>query len=92
MFNQIQQARQCRQMKKVSRYKARLEQYEEAYDFFKADYLRQQDVAIAECYLRLVKVAEKEGWQVPTLLEVKEWVEKPLTLKSCKIERRRFQQ
>ncbi len=39
----------------------------EAWSAFQTDYLRPEKPTIAECYNRVVKVAEREGWSVPSL-------------------------
>ncbi len=38
----------------------------EAWSMFQADYLRAEKPTVAECYNRVVKVAEREGWNVPS--------------------------
>lgn len=39
----------------------------EAWDYFKADFLRLEQPAAAACYERLTRIAAERGWQVPSL-------------------------
>ncbi|NAW59289.1 MULTISPECIES: transposase domain-containing protein [unclassified Vibrio] len=39
----------------------------EAWSMFKADFLRPEKPTVSECYHRMVKAAEKNGWDVPCL-------------------------
>jgi hypothetical protein len=39
----------------------------EAWDYFKADYLRQSKPAASACYERLMRIAIKKGWEIPSL-------------------------
>ncbi|HJW81990.1 MAG TPA: transposase domain-containing protein [Acidiferrobacterales bacterium] len=39
----------------------------EAWDYYKADFLRLEQPAAAACYERLARIAAERGWQVPSL-------------------------
>ncbi|BCK20554.1 hypothetical protein DDN06_07825 [Vibrio cholerae] len=43
----------------------------EAWSMFQADYLRPEKPTVSECYNRMVKAAEREGWEVPSLHTVR---------------------
>lgn len=40
---------------------------EAAWEFFKADYLRLEKPSLTACYDRLKRVAEREGWTIPSI-------------------------
>jgi len=40
---------------------------EAAWEFFKADYLHPEKPSLTACYDRLKRVAEREGWSIPSL-------------------------
>lgn len=48
----------------------------EAWEFFKADYLRLEQPSVAACYDRLQRTAENKGWQIPACRTVERWVTK----------------
>ncbi|HDR0995723.1 hypothetical protein NM952_10225 [Pasteurella multocida subsp. multocida] len=50
------------------------------YCYFMHDYLRKSQPTVEECYQRLVAKCKKEGWQVPTLVEMKAWLEHTLSI------------
>lgn len=55
----------------------------EAWDFFKADYLRNEQPSIASCYERLKRAAAAHGWQIPAVRTFNRWsIERiPLTIR-----------
>lgn len=50
----------------------------EAWDWFKADYLRLEAPAASACYRRLLPVAKKHGWNVPSLATLLRRVEREI--------------
>jgi len=60
----------------------------EAWDFFKADYLRLEKPTASACYYRLKRAANEHGWQIPTLrtLERRIKTETPATIRVLKRE------
>lgn len=45
----------------------------EAWEFFKADYLRGDQPEIAACYSRLTRVAAENDWHIPSLRTIERW-------------------
>ena len=60
----------------------------EAWDMFKADFLRLEKPTASACYYRLKRAANEHGWQIPTLrtLERRIKAEIPLTIRVLKRE------
>jgi len=50
----------------------------EAWEFFRADYLRLEQPGAAACYQRLMRVAKKHGWQIPSLRTVERRIAKEI--------------
>lgn len=50
----------------------------EAWDWFKADYLRLEAPASAACYERLMRIAPKSGWKVPHLRTIERKIKREL--------------
>ena len=48
----------------------------EAWEFFKADYLRLEKPTAADCYRRMVMAASKHGWTVPGQRTIHSWINK----------------
>ncbi|NBI12165.1 hypothetical protein GVX81_00690 [[Haemophilus] felis] len=57
----------------------------EAYTFFMTTYLDPKMYTVEECYQRLVEKAKKEGWEIPTLDEMKEWLARTIEVTSDRI-------
>lgn len=49
---------------------------DDAWEFFKADYLRKEQPAAAACYERLKRAAEAHGWIIPSLKTLKRRIKK----------------
>jgi len=43
---------------------------EEAWDYFKAEYLRLEKPTVTACYYRMARIAPDHGWQIPSLKTV----------------------
>ncbi|OED43586.1 hypothetical protein ACH42_09750 [Endozoicomonas sp. (ex Bugula neritina AB1)] len=50
----------------------------EAWDFFKADYLRLERPTIADCYRRLNETAKKYDWLIPSQKTITSWTKKKI--------------
>jgi len=50
----------------------------DAWEFFKADYLRLEQPGAAACYQRLLRAAEEHGWKVPCLRSVERRIEREI--------------
>ncbi|MDF1691739.1 MAG: transposase domain-containing protein [Zhongshania sp.] len=59
----------------------------EAWDFFKADYLRNEQPSIASCYERLKRAARANGWAIPAIRTFNRWCTERIPL-SVRILRR----
>ncbi|UMM63790.1 transposase domain-containing protein [Aristophania vespae] len=56
---------------------------EEAWDFVKTDWLRAEKPSISACYRRLCKVAEAQGWTIPSEKTISRWLsELPIEVKT----------
>ena len=51
----------------------------EAWDYFKADYLRNEKPASTACYDRLIRAAAEHGWTVPALRTLERRIERELS-------------
>jgi len=58
------------------------EMSEDAWEVFKADYLRAEAPTAAECYNRLRPVAEAKGWALPSLKTVQRKIERDIDPKT----------
>lgn len=61
---------------------------DDAWEFFRADYLRLEQPAYSACYERLKRAAAEQGWSVPSLKTLQRRMEKdvPLTVRVLKRE------
>tara|TARA_R110001592_G_scaffold363400_1_gene688173 strand:- start:36196 stop:38340 length:2145 start_codon:yes stop_codon:yes gene_type:complete len=59
----------------------------EAWDFFKADYLRNEQPSIASCYERLKRAAAANNWKIPAIRTFNRWCTERIPL-SVRILRR----
>lgn len=50
----------------------------EAWSMFKADYLRPEKPTVSECYSRMLKAAEREGWNVPCIHTIRNRVKEDI--------------
>ena len=50
----------------------------EAWEYYKADYLRLEAPAATACYERLLRVAKEEGWRVPALITLKRRIKREI--------------
>lgn len=57
----------------------------DVYCYFMNNYLRPEQMSLDECYQRLVNKGKKEGWQVPTLEEMKAWLDHSLEITNGQI-------
>lgn len=53
---------------------------DEAWEFFKADYLRKEKPTIAACYHRLERVAAEHGWTIPAKRTINRWIDKRIPI------------
>jgi len=51
----------------------------EAWDYYKADFLRLEPPAAAACYERLTRIAAERGWQVPSLMTLDRRLQRELS-------------
>ena len=51
---------------------------DDAWEFFTADYLRLEQPGAAACYQRLIRAAEKHGWQIPSLRTIERRIEREI--------------
>ena len=60
----------------------------EAWEFFKADFLRLEADSVAACYKRLARTAVKEGWDIPAKRTIERWASDkiPATIRILKRE------
>ena len=50
----------------------------EAWEFFKADYLRQERPTVADCYRRMTMAASEHEWVIPSRKTIENWVKKKI--------------
>ncbi len=53
----------------------------EAWEFFKADYLRLERPSMASCYERLKRAAATNGWDIPAMRTINRWAEERIPQK-----------
>lgn len=53
---------------------------DEAWELFRADYLRLEQPTIADCYRRLGRIAAERGWRLPTQATFTNWVKSRIPL------------
>ncbi|MBI9074937.1 MAG: hypothetical protein JEZ02_05960 [Desulfatibacillum sp.] len=51
----------------------------QAWEVFKADYLRQEQPTLSACYVRLEKLAEEHGWEIPSQKTIARRVEREIS-------------